>query len=69
MFIKEFSVHLPALTTASIEINDLVELEPTIFQNMINLECLLITKDTLEISFMVSKYKIFLCYFSVEHFS
>jgi Leucine-rich repeat (LRR) protein len=40
MFIKELSVHLPALTTASIEINDLVELEPMIFQNMINLECL-----------------------------
>ncbi len=40
MFIKELSVHLPALTTASIEINVLVELEPTIFQNMINLEFL-----------------------------
>ena len=40
MFIKELSVHLPALTTVSIEIKDLVELEPTIFQNMINLEFL-----------------------------
>ncbi len=40
-FIKEWSVHLPALRTVKLDLlGMLFELEPTIFQNTINLECL-----------------------------
>jgi len=53
-FIKEWSVHLPALTSVCLDLNvsypnhDLFELEPTIFQNMINLEILDLSSHLIE---------------------
>jgi len=54
-FIKEWSVHLPALTSVRLDLNswspnhlnDLFELEPTIFQNMINLEILHLSSNSI----------------------